>query len=113
MKSMKKISIFIISFLLIILITNIVYAFGVEDLTGTPVKDDGVKSFGNIMITVLTTIGSILSVVVLIIIGIKYMIGSVEERASYKKSLMPYVIGCILIFSASTIASIIFGVITK
>ena len=38
------------------------------------------------------------------VIGIKYMTGSIEEKASYKKSMMPYLIGCILLFGASTIA---------
>ena len=36
------------------------------------------------------------------------MMGSAEEKAEYKKSLMPYVIGAGLVFSASAIAQIIY-----
>ena len=37
------------------------------------------------------------------------MMGSAEEKAEYKKTLMPYVIGAALVFAASAIAGIIFG----
>ena len=37
-------------------------------------------------------IGSFVSVGALMIIGIRYMIGSTEDKANYKKSMMPYII---------------------
>ena len=45
----------------------------------------------------------------LVVIGIKYMMGSAEEKAEYKKTLMPYIIGAALVFAASAIAGIIYG----
>ena len=54
-------------------------------------------------------IGSIVSVLVLVILGIKYMMGSAEEKAEYKKTLVPYIIGAGLVFAASTIAGAIYG----
>lgn len=68
-----------------------------------------ITDIGNIIVTVVGTIGSIISVVVLVIIGIKYMVGSIEEKATYKKSLMPYVIGAGILFAASNIASVIYN----
>ena len=47
------------------------------------------------------------------ILGIKYMIGSVEEKAEYKKTMMPYIIGTTILFAASTIVSIIYNVAIK
>jgi len=38
------------------------------------------------------------------------MMGSTEEKAEYKKSLLPYVIGAGLVFAASTIAQIVYNV---
>ena len=35
------------------------------------------------------------------------MIGSADERAEYKKSMMPYLIGALLVFGASGIAKAI------
>lgn len=92
---------------------NEVYAWGVSDLGGTPVENSGMKSVANQVITILTVIGSSVSVIVLIVIGIKYMFGSLEERAEYKKSMQPYVIGAALVFAASTIAGTIFRLISN
>lgn len=64
---------------------------------------------GKNIIGVVQAIGSIAAVVVLVALGIKYMMGSVEEKAEYKKTLMPYVIGAVLIFAASNLASVIYG----
>ena len=37
------------------------------------------------------------------------MMGSAEEKAEYKKTLLPYIIGAALVFAASTVASVIFN----
>ena len=42
------------------------------------------------------------------VLGIKYMVGSAEEKASYKKTMMPYIVGAILLFGATTVATAIF-----
>ncbi|MEI3401230.1 MAG: hypothetical protein V8R51_02250 [Clostridia bacterium] len=44
------------------------------------------------------TVGIVLSVVILIILGIKYMMGSAEEKAEYKKTMIPYLIGAVSVF---------------
>lgn len=61
----------------------------------------------NSIIGVLITVGVIVSCITLGILGIKYMIGSVEEKAEYKKSMIPYIIGAVLLLASSTIVSII------
>ena len=60
------------------------------------------------MVGVLQAVGVILSVVMLTVIGIKYLMGSAEEKADYKKSLMPYVVGAALVFTASIFAQAIY-----
>ena len=67
------------------------------------------QNIGNQIITVVSVAGSIVSVIVLIVLGIKYMMGSAEEKAEYKKTLMPYIIGAALVFAASAIAGIVFN----
>lgn len=61
----------------------------------------------NDIIGVIVTVGVVISVVTLCILGIKYMIGSVEEKAEYKKSMVPYIIGAVLLFACSGIVSLI------
>lgn len=64
---------------------------------------------GNIL-GVVQVIGSLLSVICLIILGVKYMLGSVEEKASYKKTLVPYVIGAIMTLGISNLLNIIYQI---
>lgn len=79
-------------------------------ITGTSnVNVTGITNIGNSVVKVLSTVGIVASVIVLIVLGIKYMIGSTEEKAEYKKTLMPYIIGAALIFAASTIANIVYS----
>lgn len=60
---------------------------------------------------VVNVVGVVCSVCVLIILGIKYMIGSVEEKAEYKKTMLGYVIGAFLLFSATTIPNILYNLV--
>ena len=68
-----------------------------------------ITALGNNIIQIISTIGSIVSVIILVVLGIKYMMGSAEEKAEYKKTLMPYIIGAALVFAASSIAGMVFS----
>lgn len=64
----------------------------------------------NIIVTIVRNIGILASVITLAIIGIKYMIGSVDEKAQYKQTLMPWIIGAILVFAITLLPTIIFNI---
>ena len=108
---MKKVIKILLSLIVIILMTfsiTISYGFGVGDLTGDQTGTSTLLTTGKNIVSVITTIGIVVSTIVVAVLGVKYMIGSVEERAEYKKTLMPYFIGAVLVFGASTIAEIIY-----
>lgn len=75
---------------------------------GTPSGSQRVNEIAGIIVGVIRTIGVVLSVAVLIVIGIKYMMGSVEEKADYKQSLKPYLIGAFLLFTGSLVPQLIY-----
>lgn len=83
-------------------------AFTIENLSGNTIGTLTVQTAGNKIVQIVSTVGSILSVIVIIVLGIKYMMGSVEERADYKKTMLPYLIGAAFIFAASNIANIVY-----
>jgi len=62
------------------------------------------------ILVVVRMIGIITSVATLSIIGIKFMLGSVEEKANYKKILLPWGIGAIMVFAITFIPSILYDV---
>lgn len=51
-------------------------------------------------------------ILIITILGIKYMMGSLEEKAEYKKSLIPLIVGIIVVMGATTIANILFKTFT-
>ena len=67
-----------------------------------------IKSLGGNIVGIIQTVGIVLAVVILMILGIKYMMGSAEEKAEYKKTMIPYIIGAVLIFAASNVAGMIY-----
>ena len=112
MKKMEKlISIIMIVTVLISMSVNFPLALTDPiEIAGDDSTDvTGITGIGNQIVTIVSTVGSVASVIVLVILGLKYMMGSAEEKAEYKKTLMPYVIGAALVFAASSIASIIFN----
>lgn len=61
------------------------------------------KGASDSIFNILLLAGMIIAVILSSILGIKFMIGSVEEKAQVKETLIPFVIGCIVVFGAFTI----------
>lgn len=70
-------------------------------------------SIGGFLLSLLRNIGVIIAVIVLSVIGLKYMFGSVEEKANYKQTMVPIVVGAILLMGSSIFVQVIFNVLTK
>lgn len=68
---------------------------------------DAVVSKAGIIVDIITTVGIVIAVITILIIGIKYMVGSIEEKAEYKKTMIPYLIGVVMIGSISGIIKLI------
>ena len=86
-------------------------SFAVDDPSGLkPEKSNTsqIENVGQRIMGILQTLGIVIAVLVLMVLGIKYMMGSAEEKAEYKKTMIPYVVGAILIFGATTIANMVF-----
>jgi len=113
MKKIKIITIISVILMIIFCFFCTTYAMNFSELGGTPVNDGEAEDLGNKIITTVSVIGSITSVIVLVIIGIKYMLGSTEDKAQYKQTLLPYLIGCIIVFGASSLAGIIYSISTN
>ncbi len=72
-----------------------------------------ITKVGNKIMGILQVVGVLIAVIILMVLGIKYMMGSAEEKAEYKKTMIPYIVGAILIFAAATIANAIYNFVSK
>ena len=66
----------------------------------SPVGQDTIKSNSSFIYNTLLTIGIIVALIVGMMIGIKFISGSLEEKAQVKEALVPYIIGWVVIFGA-------------
>lgn len=62
------------------------------------------------ILSIIRTIGIIVSVATLMVIGIKFMLGSVQEKAQYKQIMIPWIIGAIMVFAITTIPTLIYDI---
>ncbi len=111
MKKTNKIIVALCIILTIITLCANVFADPLKpsDLTGGTVDIGGLQDMGQKIVATVQTVGVVVSVVILLVLGIKYMMGSAEEKADYKKSMVPYIVGAILIFASTTIVNIVYN----
>lgn len=77
---------------------------GANDSSGTA---ESMNNISGAILTIVQIIGLGLAVIMLIVIAIKYMVSAPSDRADIKKSATIYVVGAIVLFSASGILGII------
>ena len=118
MKKTRKIIIFFLIIFLAISTFNLCYSADVKfnantykpsDLT----NDDTKVAFdkAGIILGAVRNVSVVVAVISLMIIGLKYIFGSVEEKANYKATMMPYIIGCVLAASGTTIVTFIYNAV--
>lgn len=71
-----------------------------ENADDNPVSQGDIKDFFNPLYNITLIIGIIVAVLVGAILGIKFLTGSVEQKADTKKLLIPYLAGCVAVFGA-------------
>ncbi len=111
---MKKKMIFIILTMLLFIMLFIpvhrTLAAGIN-INGITVNSSTQSEFdtvGKVILGAIQGIGIGISVITLVIIGIKYTFGSVEEKADYKSSMIPYIIGVLFLALCTSIPNIIY-----
>lgn len=92
-----------------------VYADGgvnsiISSMSGVSTMDTGgggISGAINNVIGLLQIAGTGIALIMVTILGIKYLIASPSEKADVKKQIMPILIGCILLFGAVNITAAI------
>lgn len=130
MKIKGKITIILIILMLIVSLFNLNIAKAddvtVEDIKGgvsnfmqagqsqnNPLNQEGLQNVSDVVYNVLLAVGIIAAVIVGLIIGIKYMMGSVAQKAETKELLAPYIVGCVIIFGAFAIWKIVVDLLNQ
>lgn len=96
---------------------------GIKDKTGVIDPDDfepdapsqadidPIVSRANVIVGIIRAIGVVVIFVTLLVLGIKYMTGSIEEKAEYKKTMIPYIIGAFVCLAITQILAVIIEIV--
>lgn len=125
-KAIKNILIISIIFLLISIFPSTAFAgwvsdaqnflnaqYGDDGIVGTDddfvigINDTVMKEATSGIYNMFRSVGMIITVVVGLILGITFMIASANDKAEVKQALVPYLIGCVVIYGAFGIWDII------
>ena len=108
----RRIFFILIIFILMICSTHIVQATTISNIiqgadgfitngsSSDMIAGDKIKNLSDIIYNVLLILGTVIAVIVGSVLGIQFITGSVEQKAKVKDSLIPFVIGCVVIFGA-------------
>lgn len=120
-KSIKVISTLLLAIMLVATIATT--AFAAVDLNGTLGRventnlsntnaDQQITTIGGNIVNIIQIVGIVIAIIVLLVIGIKYMIGSASEKAEYKKTMIPYIVGAVLVFAGTSLVKVIYSLAT-
>lgn len=117
---MSKKTIINIATILLIAITLIAIlpSFAMADIDPNDYKPGAISNtdvepitnIANPIIGIIKVVGAIVLVAVLMIMGIKYILGSAEEKAEYKKTMIPYLIGTFLLVGLTEVIAFIIDI---
>ena len=115
MKNIIKIAILFIIILLCINTFAFASDFNPDDYDPENIEkpsDDDNQKVASITVNILTYVryfGIVLSLIILSVIGLKFILNSAEEKAKYMESMLPYIIGCILLMASTIIPSMVYN----
>ena len=118
-KTVRIISTILLTVMLVTSIAGVVFAAPdidktIGDIDGAKAGDTTkVTNIGGKIINIIQVVGIVVAIAVVLIIGIKYMTGSVEQKAEYKKVMIPYIIGAVLLVAGTSIVKVIFNTINS
>ena len=87
--------------------------YGTNQTETFKINETEIKNNASNIFNILLAIGTVLTVIVGGILGIKFMFAGIEERAKIKEALIPYIVGGVVIFGAFIIWKFVVDVLDQ
>ena len=116
--TVKIITILLLTVVMITAINSTVFALtsansiidGIEKKANeTPTDAAKISEIAGKILALIQYAAVAIGVVLIAVMGFKFMMGSAEEKAEYKKSFVPFIVGVVVIFAATALARLIFS----
>ena len=121
-KSMKILLILLISIFIISVMQNLVFASSTTDvisamgnMQGADIEDGTGKleNIINAVIGLIQVAGTGISMIMVTMLGIKYLLAAPSDKADVKKQIAPLVVGAIILFASVNLVSIVATIADK
>lgn len=74
------------------------------------IKTDELKKTSDYIYNTMLGIAVMVAIIVAMVIGIQFMAASADEKAKVKEAILPFIVGCIVVFGAFTIWKIVVNI---
>ena len=118
-KTMKLLTVIFMVAIMVWASTSNVFATNsvITDIeTGINISDaandaKGITALAGKVIGLIQVASAIAAVILVAVFGFKFIMGSAEQKSDYQKSFIPLIVGVIVVFSATSIAKLLFGLL--
>lgn len=83
---------------------------GAGNIAESVVDTGAMKEASDYIYNMLLGIAVIIAVIIAMILGIQFMAASADEKAKVKEALLPFIVGCIVVFGAFTIWKVVVNI---
>lgn len=73
------------------------------ETVSTTIDTEQLKKTSDYIYNILLAMAIIIAIIVAMVLGIQFMAASADEKAKVKEAIIPFVVGCIVVFGAFTI----------
>ncbi len=126
-KFIKKMFVVILAFVLLVTIPNCVKAASLSDIWDgaddfmhsggiglqNTINDSKLESMSDILYNILLAVAIVVAVIMGLFIGIRFITGSVDQKAKIKETLIIYIVGCVVAFGAFGIWKLVIEVMSQ
>ena len=108
MKNLKRIMGIVLTISMVASMWSVAFA-GSSGIASGGTIDTTAKAIINLVLRIIGWVGYGVALGMAVYIGIKYMMSGAGEKAKVKETLLPYLIGALLVGSAATIVNALIG----
>lgn len=113
---MKKITMVFMAFLVftVLFTTNYTYANSISDAlaradafikegenqASEAMDTEKINEASSVIYNILLTVGMAAAIIIGVVLGIQFITSGVDEQANIKQALIPYIVGCVVVFGS-------------
>ena len=71
----------------------------------------GLTAMAGKIIGLIQIASAVAAIILVAVFGFKFILGSASEKADYQKSFIPLIVGVVVVFAATSVAKLLFGLI--